>query len=232
MKKNLIGIIGAIDVEVEGLKALVTSAKTVECGGIKFTTGLIGKQKVVVAKSGMGKVFAGICAQSMIDFFSPDLIINSGIAGTLDDDIGILDVVVADRTLQHDVDSSPIGDPIGLVSGMPDVYMNCDKDAAEKIASAVRGLGIKCFVRTTASGDTFIADESKKKWIRSTFGASACDMEGAAIGQVCTFRNVPFNIIRTISDGGNEDAQMDYPTFSALAASHSIKIVKTFLESL
>ena len=232
MKKNLIGIIGALKIEIEGFKSIMTSTQTHEYGGIEFITGEIGKQRVVVAKSGMGKVFAGICAQTMIDYFSPDLIVNTGIAGTLNEKAGILDVVVANRTLQHDVDSSPIGDPVGLVSGLPDVYMNCDKDAVEKIYDVTQALGLNCIIGTIASGDTFIADAEKKQWIRSFFGADACEMEGGAIGQVCTFRNVPFCIIRTISDGGNEDAEMDYPRFSALAANQSIRIVRAFAESV
>lgn len=232
MKKKLIGIIGALEIEVEGLKAVLTSPETVEHGGMKFTVGELGLQKVVVVKSGMGKVFAGICAQTMIDVFFPDLIINTGIAGALRDDVGILDVVIAKRTLQHDVDSSPIGDPVGLVSGLPDIYLPCDEEAAEKIAAAARSLGVNCLIGTTASGDTFVADKEKKEWIRSFFGADACDMEGGAIGQVCVFRNVPYCVLRTMSDGGNEDAEMDYPKFAKLAANQSIRIVRAFAESL
>ena len=232
MKKKLIGIIGAMDVEVEGLKAIMTSSKTVGRGGIGFITGEIGLQNVVVAKSGIGKVYAAITTQTMINEFSPDLIVNTGVAGTLTGDVGILDVVVAKRVVQHDMDTSPIGDPVGLISGFSDVFMKCDEDATEKIRAAAVSLGVSAVVGTVASGDQFVADSAKKQWIRATFDADACEMEGGSIGQVCTFRNVPFCVLRTISDGGNEDANMDYPKFMSLAANQSVRILRKFIEEL
>lgn len=232
MKRDIIGIIGAMDMEVEGLRALLTSAETVERGGIEFTTGEIGLWKVVIAKSGIGKVFAAICAQTMINEFSPDFIINTGIAGTLNDDIAILDVVIAKRAVLHDMDISSIGDPVGLIPGFDDVFMYCDEEIAKRLSDAATSLGIHNILGTIASGDQFIAYSKKKEWIKKTFGADACEMEGAAIGQVCLFRKMPFCILRTISDGGNEDANMDYPKFSRLAADQSVRIVKTFIENL
>ncbi len=233
MKKKLIGIIGAMDIEIEGLCAILTSAKNVEIGGIAFTTGKLGLQKVVIAKSGIGKVFAAICTQTMINEFSPDMIVNTGIAGTLNEDVGILDVVVANRTVQHDMDISSLDDvPVGLIPAFDDVYLNCDDDIAKRISRAATSLGIRNIIGTVASGDQFIADAKKKEWIKNTFSADACEMEGAAIGQVCTFRKTPFCIVRTISDGGNEAANMDYPKFAKLAADQSVKIVRAFVEGL
>lgn len=233
MKKKLIGIIGAMDIEVEGLRAILTSVKTTEIGGIVFTTGEMGLQSVVIAKSGIGKVFAAICTQTMINEFSPDIIVNTGIAGSLNENVGILDVVVARRTVQHDMDISSLDNvPVGLIPGFDDVYLDCDTDIASGISRAASSLGIHNIIGTVASGDTFVADNSKKEWIKTTFSADACEMEGAAIGQVCVFRKVPFCVLRTISDGGNEDANMDYPKFSKLAANQSVRIVRAFVESL
>lgn len=230
MKNGLIGIIGAMDIEVDGLKAMITSSKTVEIGGISFTTGEIGHRKVVIAKCGIGKVFAAICAQTMINGFSPDVIINTGIAGTLNEGVGILDVVIADRVVQHDMDTSPIGDPIGFISVINSVYMDSDAETAKMISDVATSLGIHNVIGTIASGDQFIADASKKKWIKDTFSAYACEMEGGAVGQVCAFRKTPFCIVRTISDGGNEDATMDYPRFAKLAADQSVELLKNFIE--
>lgn len=232
MKRDLIGIIGAMDIEIEGLKELLTSVKTVERGGIEFITGEMGLQKVVIAKSGVGKVFAAICAQTMINDFSPDFIVNTGVAGTLNDDVGILDVVIAKRAVLHDMDISSIGDPVGLIPGFDDVFMYCDAEIAERLSRAATSLGIHNVIGTVASGDQFIAYSKKKEWIKKTFGADACEMEGAAIGQVCLFRKVPFCILRTISDGGNEGAILDYPKFSKIAADQSVRILKTFIEGL
>ena len=230
MKNKLIGIIGAMSVEVEGLKQAMVSAESETVGAIEFTKGVIGKCDVVVAKCGVGKVFAGMCAQTMIVKYAPDVIINTGVAGSLSRNIGILDIVVGERVLQHDFDTSPLGDPKGFVSGLDMVYMNCDEEYSKKLCECASALGIKAVRGTIASGDKFVADEGQKSDIASYFGADACEMEGAAIGQACAWNNVPFCVLRTISDGGNDDAAMDYPKFVTLAANQSIKVLKSFLE--
>ena len=230
MKNKLIGIIGAMSVEVEGLKQAMKSAESETVGAIEFTRGVIGNCNVVVAKCGVGKVFAGMCAQTMIVKYAPDVIINTGVAGSLSKNIGILDIVVGEKVLQHDFDTSPLGDPKGFVSGLDLVYMNCDEEYSAKLCECASSLGIKTVRGTIASGDKFVADEDKKTEIASYFGADACEMEGAAIGQACAWNNVPFCVLRAISDGGNDDATMDYRKFVTLAANQSIKVLKAFLE--
>ncbi|MBQ8393091.1 MAG: 5'-methylthioadenosine/adenosylhomocysteine nucleosidase [Clostridia bacterium] len=224
---NLIGIIGAMDIEVNGLISDMEESVTEMHGGISFTKGILYGKNVVVSKCGIGKVFASMCTQTMILKYSPDLIINSGVAGTLDKELNILDAVIASSVVQHDMDTSPLGDPKGLISGINVVNFDTDKDISCKLANASSGIGVNTVSGIIASGDQFIASPDKKTDIFNTFSAIACEMEGAAIGQVCYVNQVPFAVMRTISDGKGE--ALDYQAFSVIAANKSIQIIKQFL---
>jgi len=233
MAKKLFGIIGAMDIEVDGLKAAMKNMTTEVRGGIEFAVGTIGDQNVVVAKCGIGKVFAAMCAQTMILCYSPDVVINTGIAGSLSDEVGVLDMVIASDVVEYDMDISAggFGNPVGKIPDIDEIHMKCDESLATSLAKVATGTKIKCFSGTIASGDTFVADSKKKRWLSDTFGAVACEMEGAAIGQVCTFRKVPFSIVRSISDGGNEEAAMTYAEFSKAAADNSIRVLTSYLDN-
>ncbi len=224
---KLIGIIGAMDIEVDGLVSSMRNITTKEISGVIFYTGTIENTQVVVAKCGIGKVFASICAQTMIMEYHPDVIINSGVAGTLTKELKVLDVAIAGNVVQHDMDTSAIGDPKGLISGINVIYIDANKEAVKCIENVCKELGFNSKTGTIASGDKFIAQNSDKEFIKTEFGAIACEMEGASIGQVCYINKVPFGIIRAISDG--EGAEMDYQTFAPLAAKQSIEIVKKFI---
>ena len=226
---KIIGIIGAMDIEVDGIISSMTNTQIQEYGAIKFVLGKLFDKDVVVSKCGIGKVFSAICAQTMILKYNPACIINSGVAGTLCDDLSVLDAVIATNVVQHDMDTSPIGDPKGLISGINVVYMETNKKVSSILENTVKTLEINVKCGTIASGDQFIADENRKKEIRDTFGAIACEMEGASIGQVCYVNKVPFAIMRTISDGKGE--AMDYMTFSKVAAQKSIQIIKQFINN-
>lgn len=224
---KLIGIIGAMDIEVDGLVSSMENISTKEISGVKFYNGIIGNTQVVVAKCGIGKVFASICAQAMIMEFHPDVIINSGVAGTLTKELGVLDVAIASNVVQHDMDTSAIGDPKGLISGINVIYIDANAEIVNALNNACIDLKFNSKIGTVASGDKFIAQNSDKEFISAEFDAIACEMEGAAIGHVCYVNSVPFGIIRAISDG--EGAEMDYQTFAPLAAKQSIEIVKKFI---
>ncbi len=227
--ERAIGIIAAMQIEIDGIKEKLTESYTVNISGIDFVCGYIGERRVVCAKCGIGKVFAALCAQTMCMRFSLDCIINTGVAGGLADGLYVLDIVVADSVVQHDMDTSPLGDPIGLLSGINIVNIPCDEKIANTLADCVRAEGIKCLRGTVATGDQFVAAAEKKSFIKETFNAAACEMEGGAIGQVCYVNGVPFGIIRAISDGGDDSADMDYPTFARLAAENSVKAVLRFV---
>lgn len=225
---KVIGIIGAMDIEVDAIIADMKNATTEEFSQMKFVSGELFGKKIVVCKCGIGKVFAGICAQTMIYRYAPDIIINSGVAGTLNEELSVLDAVIATGVVQHDMDTSAIGDPVGLISGINIINIEADSSVSGVLESAARELGINTARGIIASGDQFIASADKKKQIAQMFGACACEMEGGAIGQVCYVNKVPFAVLRTISDGKGE--AMDYFTFSSLAAEQAIKIIKKFIE--
>ena len=195
---------------------------------MKFVSGELYGKRIVVCKCGIGKVFAGICAQTMILKYAPKIIINSGVAGALDEKLCVLDAVVATSVVQHDMDTSPLGDPVGLISGINVVNIEADKKVSKALENSAKELQISVKRGIIASGDQFIANDEKKQYIKDTFSASACEMEGGAIAQACYVNKIPFAILRTISDGKGE--VLDYFTFSERAAVQAIKIIKNFIK--
>ena len=224
----MIGIIGAMDIEADYLKSLIEGKKTNVCSGIEFCSGKIFGKDVVVATSGIGKVFAALCAQTMINLYNPQVIINSGVAGALKSGMKVYDVVVADKTCQHDMDTTALGDPPGLISGINKVYFECDQRVKAVLSDAVRSIGLTAVSGIIATGDKFVADGELKKKISETFDACACEMEGGSIGQVCFAGGVPYGVLRTISDGDGGGA--DYAEFAPKAAENAAKIAEKFIE--
>jgi adenosylhomocysteine nucleosidase len=237
--KGRYGVIAAMKIEAERLVTAMEDVRTETVGGIEFVTGRVrrsnpqagGQQaeaELVVAVCGIGKVFAAMCAQTMIVRFAPGRIINTGIAGTLSPDVGIGDVVIATDVVEHDVDTTALGDPPGFISGLDTVRMHCGERLArsELRCAAYEVVGTeRVRFGVIATGDQFIADPERKRLINGRFGAVACEMEGGAVGQVCTANEVPFAVVRTISDGADGKAPADYPAFAAEAARTSAEIV-------
>ena len=224
-----IGIIGAMKIEVEKLCSMAENVKKEKVGGIEFNVGDLCGHQVIIAVCGVGKVFAAMCAQAMILNYSPDAIINTGVAGALASELRVGDVAVAENVVQHDMDTSPIGDPVGLISGINMVQIPADEKISSALKKTALDLGMTCLSGTIASGDQFIADKAKKAYIKDTFSAIACEMEGAAIGQVCFVNGTPFGILRSISDNGDESAGMSYDKFIGVAVENSVKILTEFL---
>lgn len=227
----MIGIIGAMDIEIDALKAELTNAQSETISGVEFTKGILGGREVVLAVCGIGKVFAAICAQTMILKYNTQCIINTGVGGSLSDKLNVGNIAVSSAAVQHDMDTSPLGDPVGLISGINIVEIPADKSLVEKVKAAADKLGLVCEMGIIASGDRFVAGAEEKKRIHSQFGAIACEMEGAAIGHVCYVNKIPFVIIRSISDNANGEANMDYPTFRVLAADNSKKVVSELIKN-
>lgn len=224
-----IGIIGAMRIEVEKLCSMAENVKKEKVGGIEFNVGDLCGHQVIIAVCGVGKVFAAMCAQAMILNYSPDAIINTGVAGALASELRVGDVAVAENVVQHDMDTSPIGDPVGLISGINMVQIPADEKISSSLKKTAADLGMTCLSGTIASGDQFISDKAKKAYIKNTFSAIACEMEGAAIGQVCYVNGTPFGILRSISDNGDESAGMSYDKFIGVAVENSVKILTQFL---
>ena len=225
----MIGIIGAMDIEIEHIINAMTDVRTEEISGISFTTGKLGDKDVVTAVCGIGKVFSAICAQTMILKFGAEKIINTGVAGTLTDKIGVMGIVVASGLVQHDMDTTFFGDPRGMISGINIVEFKTDENLSDKICENIDS----CYIRgTIASGDAFIADNRKKEDIAQTFNAVACEMEGGAITQVCYVNRVPVAVVRCISDGADDGGERTYEQFRAEAAKKSANIIINTIKNL
>ena len=233
MKNNTapIGIIGAMSDEVDGLIAKLDGHVEELVSGIKFHTGTIYGKPVVIARCGVGKVFASMCATAMIIRYSPRLIINTGVGGALSSELSCADIVVATRLVQHDMDTSPLGDPVGMVSGINMVYFDADERAADVLMTAARKLSLPAKRGVIASGDQFVASKETKDRIVSTFGADVCEMEGAAIAQAAYVSGTPFAVVRAISDGADGNSPMDFPTFLAIAVKSSESLTLAFVEA-
>ena len=219
-----IGIIGAMEPEVQAIIATLEEKESETVSGITFHTGKIGEKSVAVAKCGIGKVFAALCAQTMILKFTPDLLVNTGVGGALASGITTGDIVIASDLCQHDMDTSAIGDPKGLVSGINMIYFEADKRATKILLSNAKDLGLNARLGRIASGDKFIASKEDKTRIVTDFSADACEMEGCAIAQTAFVNGTPFAVVRAISDSADGEATMDYPTFLPLAARNSTNL--------
>ncbi len=227
------GIIGAMDIEVAELIESMENIKKERISSVDYYEGTIRGRDVVVAKCGVGKVHAAVCAQTMILKYKPDVIINTGVAGSLSSNLEIADIVISDNVVQHDMDTTGIGDPLGLISGLNIINIPCSEKLVKKIETSAKTLEeTNVFVGTVASGDQFICSRDRKDHIVKNFGALCAEMEGAAIGHVCYLNNLDFCIVRAISDKADGSAHMDFPSFVKIAAKKSIKLINTFLINL
>lgn len=228
----MIGFICALDAEVEGIKQLMLNKTEDVFAKIPYAKGEIFGQEVVCCECGVGKVNAAMSAQIMIDRYHPDLIINSGIAGSLSKEIRIGDLVIADDCVQHDMDGTELGDPLGQIQFNDELrtYLPADTaiaDMLEKACAAIPDTAV--FRGRIASGDVFIASRDRRKRIADTFNAIACEMEGAAVGQVCYRNEIPFTILRCISDDFKGVEFMEYMKFRSVAAEKSIRAITAFI---
>lgn len=228
----MIGILCALDAEVSRLYELIDNAKIDELYGYRFASGKLEGQNVVVAKCGVGKVNAAVCAQTMIMKYAPDLIINSGVAGSLSSELSICDIAVGSDIVQHDVDTTSCGDTIGFVSTVKKTYFPCDPDVCKIICDAARSLGIHSMPVRIASGDQFISERARKRWIVDTFQAKACEMESGAIAQACYICGVKCAVIRAISDSTDGEHSMEFEKFLKVAADNSINVLLETLKRL
>ena len=228
----MLGIIGAMDVEIAGIKARVADALETEIAGITFTCGNIENVMVVVAQCSPGKVNAAVCTQIMIDRFKPEAIINVGVGCSLRQEVVIKNVVIASDVCEYDIDITALGEPRGFINGLNVIKVPTDSKISEALSQCAITCGEKIHRGTVASGDTFIASNKLKQMLRDEFGAICGEMEGGAIGHTCMANKVPFAVLRSISDGGDSSAQIDYPTFKMVAAKISTSIILEFIKTL
>ena len=226
-----IGIIGAMEVEVAILKEKMEDVRIIKKASMDFYEGILAGKKVVVVRSGIGKVNAGICAQILADVFSVDAIINTGIAGSLNKNINIGDIVLSTDVVQHDMDATGFGYRKGQIPQMPVFFFNADDNLRRLAAEVCREVNpdIQVFEGRIASGDQFVCDKDVKNQILSDFSAYATEMEGAAIGQAAYLNEIPFLVVRAISDKADGSAQMDYSEFEKAAVDHSVRLTLNML---
>lgn len=231
---EVIGIIGAMDAEVDTLKAAANAQEKTTIAGMEFCEGTLGEKQVVIVKCGMGKVNAGICAHTLINYFGCTKIINTGVAGSLDNRIDIGDIVVSTDAVQHDFDVTAIGFTKGEIpyTGLYAFPADDGLRAAAVNAAHEASSSINVFEGRVCSGDQFINTKEQRDKITSSFGGLCCEMEGAAIAQTCYLNNVPFVIIRAISDKPDETKFEDYQSFEPKAAKLCASIVHYMIESV
>ena len=227
----MIGVIAAMDIEAEGLIEKLSSVSVTKILGITFTQGVLHGRAMVVAVSGIGKVNAGMCTALMIREFDPQMIFSIGVAGSISEDLNLLDICIASFVCQHDFDTSPFGDPVGLLPGHAQVCMPCDVHLIKVLEKSACTYG-KTTVAGMACGDQFIASKDKKLAINRLFSASACEMESGSIGQVAFQNRIPFAVVRVISDSLSDDAHMEYEVFKKKAAEKTVSVICDAVKAL
>lgn len=228
----MIGIIGAMNVEVDTLVKSLKDEQEFVISEIKYTKGILSGRECVIAKSSPGKVNAAICTQTMILKFSPDYIINIGVAGAILNSLHVGDVALAENVVQHDVDTSPLGDPKGMVSGINLIEIPCSKYLIEKVSQILEEQDITFFKGTIITGDQFIANKEDLYKLGNDFKGIACEMEGGSIGQVCYINGVEFIVLRSISDSADENSAYSYEKFVEISAQKSCELIKRVIQKI
>ncbi|MCG8572243.1 MAG: 5'-methylthioadenosine/adenosylhomocysteine nucleosidase [Spirochaetes bacterium] len=227
-----IGIIGAMQEEVDILKNKMTIINEVEEAGMTFYTGTLHNKKIVLAKSGIGKVNAGVCAQLMITLFNIKYLINSGVAGGMNQMLNQGDIVISKDAVQHDFDLTAFGSPLGEIAGLGIIFFKADNylvQIAEKAAQQAKLADSNFYFGRIASGDQFIAGGEKAENIKKHFAPYAVEMEGAAIAQVAYINQVPFVIIRAISDNADGEAALSFNEFLPIAAQNASTMIDNMI---
>lgn len=230
---NTIGIIGAMEEEVEILKGKMDIEKEVEKAGITFYKGKLDDQNIVIARSGVGKVNAALCTQLMIDLFNIDYLVNSGVAGGMNKELKQGDIVISTDAVQHDFDVTALGEPLGEISRLGVTYFKADDkliNLCEKASKEINLEKSNVVKGRIASGDQFIAGGDLEEKIRTNFDPFAVEMEGAAIAHVAYLNEIPYVIIRAVSDNADGKAELSYPEFLPIAAKNASLLLEEIIK--
>jgi len=221
-----IAVIGAMEQEVELLRASLQNVQTETIANSEYTSGTIEGKEVILLKSGIGKVNAAMSTTILLEKFQPDVVINTGSAGGFDPSLEVGAVVISDEVRHHDVDVTAFGYEIGQMAGMPAAYqsdaklMQIAKEAVEEVGEHQAAVGLIC------SGDVFMADPTRVEAVRELFPTmKACEMEAAAVAQVCYQFGTPFVVIRALSDIAGKQSNISFDEFLPIAAKHSTEVV-------
>ncbi|MCL1884814.1 MAG: 5'-methylthioadenosine/adenosylhomocysteine nucleosidase [Defluviitaleaceae bacterium] len=224
----MLGVIGALEVEVEGIIGKMSNNEVQTYSGISYVKGKWNNAEIVVAQCGIGKVNAAICAQTMILMYSPETIINTGVAGSLSPNVKINDVVIGKYSVHHDIDLARLELNIGFIEGLDELLIPCTQNVVDSLESAAKKHG-NYHLGIIATGDQFISSGDIKSKIYKNFNALACEMEGASIAQVCYLNKIKCGIIRAISDNADEDSDFDFNEFLQGASQKSLQILEEFI---
>lgn len=231
---NKIGIIGAMDEEVHIIKNQMQKVTVRTIASMEFYEGSFQGKEVVAVRCGIGKVNAAVCTQILSDIYHVDAVINTGVAGSLRNEIDIADIVLSTDTLQHDVDATGFGYDLGVIPRMEISIFQADKRlislAKEVCVELLPSVGVH--TGRIVSGDQFISDSSKKAWLVENFNGYCTEMEGAAIAQTAYLNQIPFLIIRAISDKADHSAEMAYNEFEEMAIKNTVQLLKGLVARL
>jgi len=227
-----VGIIGAMEEEIISIKEKMTIISVKNTVGVDFYMGHMNGKNIVLARSGIGKVNAAVCTQAMISLFAVDYIINVGVAGGLAKDLHIGDIVLSTDLVQHDMDTSAFGDPIGTIPRMPESFFPADAALLQIAVQAGESIDATIVTGRIASGDRFVSDSADKQRIYSLFKPQCVEMEGAAIAHACYLNKIPFIVIRAISDSADDTANISFDKFAAQAAKNSSALVEQMIQLL
>lgn len=237
MEQRPIGVIGAMKIEVEAILSALEDPRKRVYGNMEFTSGRLSGVPVVVVPCSPGKVNAALCAQALIDFYAPRLVLNIGVAGGIGENVHIGDVVLATACVEYDFDTSALDNcPVGQMS-LPGVeglviQLPCDRDLTQLLAKEAQRLYGRVHLGVVATGDKFVADPQLGDWLQKEFGAMACEMEGGAIAHACLVNQVPCAVLRTISDNAHDSETVDFVTFANDSARKAQEFLKTVIAQL
>lgn len=229
-----IGIIGAMELEVETLKSKMTASQIVKKAGMEFHEGTLNGAQVVIVRSGVGKVNAALCVQILADLFHVTHIINTGVAGSLNAALDIGDILISKDALHHDVDATIFGYQPGEVPQMGLREFPADEGLAKLAKTSCEKVNpdLHAVIGRVVSGDQFISSKEIKEKLIADFQGDCAEMEGASIAHGAYLNGIPFVIIRAISDKADDSAEMDYPTFEKAAAQHSAALVEDMVANI
>lgn len=216
-----------MDEEVDAIKAQMQQVTVTKKAGMDFYQGTLREKPVVVVRSGIGKVNAGMCCQILVDLFAVDAVVNTGIAGSLKNEINIGDIVLSTDALQHDMDAVAFGYELGQIPRMDTLAFQADENLSNLAENCCHKVNpeVRVWKGRIVSGDQFVASKDVKKRLIAQFSGYCTEMEGAAIAQAAYLNQIPFLIIRAISDKADDSAQMDYPSFEKMAIENSVKLI-------
>lgn len=228
----MIGIVGAMEEEIISLKNEVENFSVENIAGIDFFIGNLFGKKIVLTKCGIGKVNAALCTTILINKFNVSKIVFIGVAGAVNKELKVGDIVISQDLIEHDFDTTIFGEEFGQIPRMKEWRFRADKNLIDLASCVCNKNNLNFVIGRILSGDQFVNSSEKVEWFRKQFAGDAVEMEGAALAHVCCLFNIPFVVIRSISDNADNSSHVDFKEFCLLAAENSKKIICGLLEKI